>query len=66
MPKRYHLSQIRTLLNQGFTDEEIRQLCYDTHDFRPVYDQLTQTTGKTEIIHRLVEHADRKDLLGEH
>jgi hypothetical protein len=48
------------LLTEGFTDEELRRLCYDVLDFRPVYDQLAQDTGKAKIIDRLIEHADRK------
>ncbi|MCL4301570.1 MAG: hypothetical protein KJ077_38070 [Anaerolineae bacterium] len=59
----YNLRNIRTLLTEGFTDTELRRFCYDTPEFRPVYDQLGETTGKAEIIHRLLEHADRKELL---
>jgi hypothetical protein len=59
----YNLSNIRLLLTEGFTDTELRQFCYDTIEFRPVYDPLGERTGKAEIIHRLPEHADRKDLL---
>lgn len=59
----YNLRNIRTLLTEGFTETELRQFCYDTPEFRPVYDQLGETTGKAEIIHRLLEHADRKELL---
>lgn len=62
MSEHYDLENIRTLLVNGFTDEEIRQLCYDTPDFRPVYDHLAQNAGKAEIVHRLVEHIDRKEL----
>jgi HEAT repeat protein len=55
----YHLSNIRTLLTEGFSDEELRRFCHDSHEFRPVYDQLAQVTGKDAIIDRLLEHADR-------
>jgi hypothetical protein len=60
MTKQYHLRNIRNLLTEGFTDEELRRFCYDMPEFRPVYDQLAQTSGKTEIIDRLIEYADRK------
>ncbi len=63
MTTSYNLPNIRTLLNEGFTDEELRRLCYDGPDFRPVYDQLARATGKTAIIDVLVEHADRHVLL---
>lgn len=63
MSKHYNLKNIRTLLTEGFTDEELRRLCYDLPDFRPVYDQIAQNTGKAGIIDRLIEYADRKLLI---
>lgn len=59
MTSGYNLKNIRTLLAEGFTDEELRRFCYDILDFRPVYDQLAQDTNKMKIIDRLIEHADR-------
>lgn len=44
----------------GFSDENLRQFCFDEVDFRPVYDQLAQNSGKAEIIDRLIEYAERK------
>lgn len=38
MTMHYNLSNIRALLTEGFTDEDLRHLCYDISDFRPVYD----------------------------
>lgn len=55
-----NFENIRTLLTKGFTDEELRRLCYDNHIFRSVYNQLAQNTGKEEIIDLLVEYADQK------
>ncbi|NJN99411.1 MAG: hypothetical protein HC875_37595 [Anaerolineales bacterium] len=61
MPKKqYNLENIRTLLTEGFTAEELRRLCYDEADFKPVYDQLAQNTGKAAIIDLLLEYAARK------
>ena len=45
MAEGYYLKNIRILLNKGFSDEELRHLCYDVPDFRPVYDELAQNTG---------------------
>jgi formylglycine-generating enzyme required for sulfatase activity len=59
----YNLTNIRNLLNDGFTDEELRRFCYDTPDFRPAYDELSQETGKAKIADRLIEYADRKLLI---
>jgi formylglycine-generating enzyme required for sulfatase activity len=56
---RYNLSNIRTLLTQGFSDKQLRRLCYELPDFRPVYDELAETTGKDVIVDRLIEHAER-------
>jgi hypothetical protein len=58
----YNLQNIRALLNEGFSDVELRRLCYDEPAFRPVYDQLAQTTGKDVIIDHLLEYTERKRL----
>jgi len=60
MTKHYHLQNIRTLLNEGFSAEELRRLCYEEFSFRPVYDQLTEDSGKAKIIDRLIEYAGQK------
>jgi hypothetical protein len=60
MTVRYNLKNIRALLTEGFTDRELRRLCYDVSEFKPVYDQLAEFTGKVEIIDRLVEYAEQK------
>ncbi|GIK37957.1 MAG: hypothetical protein BroJett011_17900 [Chloroflexota bacterium] len=63
MSRDYFLQNIRALLTEGFTDEELRRLCYDLPDFRPVYEQLARDTGKARIIDHLLEHSERKVLL---
>jgi hypothetical protein len=63
MNPNYRLPNIRALLTAGFTVKELRRFCYDTPEFRAVYDQLAANTGKAELIDRLLEHAERKDLL---
>lgn len=60
---KYNFENIRALLMNGFTDQELRRLCYDTPLFRPVYDQLARNTGKAEIIDLLIEYAEKKMLL---
>lgn len=60
MSNNYHLENIRTLLTLGFTSEELRRFCYDDPEFRSVYNQLAQNSGKAEIIDHLIEYADRK------
>lgn len=55
----YNLTNIRDLLIQGFSDSELRALCFDLPTFRPVYDQLGSYTGKAEIVAKLLEYADK-------
>jgi hypothetical protein len=57
---RYNIRNIRTMLTEGFNPEELRELAFDDPDFRPVYDQLSSSAGKAEIIQRLVEYAERR------
>ena len=60
MPGRYYIKNIRALLTEGFTDKELRRLCYDVSEFKPVHNQLAENTGKAEIIDRLIEFAEQK------
>lgn len=63
MTQRYHLRNIQTLLNRGFTERELRDLCFYEPDFRPVHDQLPQGAGKADVIRCLLEYAEQKMLL---
>jgi hypothetical protein len=58
----YHSKNIRTLLIKGFSEEELRIFCFDHPVFKPVYDQLAQVTGKTQIVQNLIEYAEQKNL----
>lgn len=57
MDKIYNLQNIQVLLNEIFTDEQLRCFCYDTSDFISVYDRLGPNTHKPEVIDRLLKHA---------
>jgi len=61
----YRLRNIRKLLTTAFTDEELRRLCYDEPQFRPVYEQFSAGMSKDQIVHRLLEYCERKGLLGD-
>ena len=63
MAKQYNFQNIRALLTEGFTDEELRILCFDVPAFKPVYGQLARATGKAEIVHKLLEYAEQKELI---
>lgn len=59
MTTQYYLENIRTLLTKGFNDTELRRLCFDIPALRAVYDDLAENTGKSAIIDKLLERADR-------
>ncbi|MBI1879105.1 MAG: formylglycine-generating enzyme family protein [Chloroflexi bacterium] len=63
MVRQHNFKNIRALLIEGFTGEELRELCFDAPDFRPVYHQLAQNTGKDEIVRRLLEYAQKMFLI---
>jgi SOS regulatory protein LexA len=63
MNKKYFLKNIRTLLDEGFSEEELRDLCFYEHEFRSVHAQLSHTASKVAIIRQLLEYAEQKVLL---
>lgn len=63
MADRFNLKNIRTLLTEGFTADELREFCFYEPEFRPIFDQLSLDSGKVEIGLLLIEYADRKLLL---
>ncbi len=63
MATSYHLSNIRTLLLEGFSEAELRDFCFDTPEFRPVHHELAELTGKATIVRHLLEYAERRELL---
>src|SRR5262245_30128623 len=63
MAKQYNLRKIRALLNDGFSEEELRILCFDVLAFRPIYSQLAKANRKTDIIQQLLEYAEQKELI---
>lgn len=62
-PVSYNLKNIRALLIEGFSDADLRRFCYDEPTFRPVYNELAGATGKAAIVDRLLEYAERQELL---
>ena len=60
----YHLKNISKLLNDVFNEQDLRDFCFFEADFRPVHDQLREQDRKLEILRRLLEFAEQKNLLG--
>ena len=65
MTGNYDLKQIRRLLSEGFTAEELRRFCFDTPQFKAVYNRLNLQTGKDVIIDWLLEFAEPRGLIEE-
>ncbi|MFN8459037.1 MAG: hypothetical protein U0401_31045, partial [Anaerolineae bacterium] len=65
MPAQHNLKNIRRLLTEGFSPDDLRYFAHDTPHFKAVYNELAQTTGKAEIAHHLLEYANYQGLLDE-
>lgn len=63
MAQRYHLRNIRALLTEGFSKDELRRLCYDLEEFRSVHDALTSKPNKSEIVDEIITYGFRRLLL---
>jgi hypothetical protein len=50
MTSHYNSQNIRTLLINGFSEEELRAFCFDHSDFRQVIYKLSERTGKSQIV----------------
>ena len=59
----YHIGNIRVLLTEGFGERELRNLCRDVPDFRPVYKELSRSASSVEIADLLIEHCEKKVLM---
>lgn len=63
MPDQYNFENIRTMLTKGFSDGELRDFCQDRAEFRPVYNNLTYSMNKTEIIRLIIDYAHKQILV---
>lgn len=59
-PVTYNLRNVRILLNEAFSDTELRRMCREIDALRPVYHSLSKNTGKDEIVDRIIEHTMHK------
>ncbi len=60
MTEHYDLQNIRTLLTEGFSVEELRNLCFDTPVLKPVYEDWSASAGKGELARQIVDYSDKK------
>ena len=63
MTTNYVLANIRRLLLHGFSDRELRDLCIDMDQFRPVSYELSEFMGKSDIVARLLAYAVQRLLV---
>jgi uncharacterized protein len=61
----YDLKAIRRLLTDALSADELRRLVYDTPDFRRVYNAISSSMGKDEIIDRLIDYSERQLLMNQ-
>ena len=55
----YNFKNIRTLLTEGFSEEELRRFCFDEPGFKPIHHQIAQSAGKAAIIDQLLAYAEK-------
>jgi hypothetical protein len=56
----YNLKNIRLLLMESFSEDELRRFCFDVPGFRDIHYDLTSNNSKSEIVDKIIEYADRK------
>jgi hypothetical protein len=60
---KYNFRAIRNLLIAAFSDQELRQLCYDIQEFRDVLKEFSENMGRQKMAQLLVEYCERQVLL---
>lgn len=60
MTKHYNLEKIRRLLTEGFTEEELLNLCFDKPALKPVYDNWAGIASRDKLARQIVDYADKK------
>jgi len=56
----YNLKNIRILLTEGFTRDELVTLCFDEPTLRPIYEGYSEESGTGELARRIVDYAHKK------
>lgn len=59
----YDLRKIRQLLSDIFSEADLRDFCLYEPGFRPVHDDLKETDRKSEILRKMLDHAQRRGLV---
>ena len=59
MAEYYNLKNIRLLLTEGFTHEELLDLCFYEPILRPVYEDRSRVAGKSELVRSIIDRAHK-------
>ena len=62
-PARYDLAKVKDLLIDTFSEQEMREFCLVTPEFQAVYHNLKETDRTSQVLHQLLEFAQRKGLV---
>ncbi len=62
MPESYNWQNIGTLLVEGFSANELRNFCFYTHDFKPLYSEIPPNANTAELVRQLIDYANQKFL----
>jgi len=65
MRRRYDLRKIYTLLVQGFSEDELRNICGQRAEFQPICDLLSPFSSKDDIIRQIFEYARQTGQFGQ-
>src|SRR6185503_18143423 len=60
MASRYFYKNIRALLTTGFTDEDLRILCFEEPEFRAVYENWPRGASRATFVQDLIDRAERR------
>lgn len=63
MTKPNAFQNIRPLLHNSLSDEDLRRLCYDEPAFKSFYARLSPEMGKARLVNQLVDFAAKKSAL---
>lgn len=55
----YDFASIRRLLSEGFTGDQLLNLCFDEAVLRPVYDEYMGQVTRSELVREIIDHAHR-------
>ena len=62
---RYDIGEIRKLLREAFTAQELRRFCQDRPAFRPVCDEFGPEHGLNDMVDQVIDYCETQFLWNE-